>query len=132
MELDSHSIQAISLGLSTQHFTVDRQSRREHRGVVSGGEPDLNGNLRTGFDSSSQSNKETSKADVIEHRLDLEPIATQVLATEFRREGVIDSRASPPLAPVGRGSLFRSFDAGAVCSEALNGAFLSQASEMPR
>ena len=131
MELDSHSIQAISPRLRAQHLTVDRQSRREHRGVVSGGEPDLNGNVHAGFDSSGQPNIETSKANVIEHRLDLEPIAAQVLAAEFRREGVIDSRAGPPLAPAGRGSLFCSFDARVSCSEALNSAFLSQASELP-
>ena len=125
MELDSHSIRAISLWLSTQHLAMDRQSRREHSGVASGGEPDLNGDGHAGFDSSGQSNIKTSKADVIEHRLDLEPLATLVLAANFRREAIMDSRAGSPLGPAARGGLFRSFNAGAVCREALNGRILS-------
>ena len=92
---------------------MDRQSRSKHRRAVSRGKPDLNRKTLTWLYVTTQSQVKALKADVIEHRLDLECLTAQVLAADLRGKGVIDPRTRSPFDRTGRRSIFRSFDARA-------------------
>lgn len=124
MELDCHPILAISLWLGAQDLAIDRHSRREHGFVLCGRKSDLDKNIRSEFDVTAQQHVQTSKPDVLKHRVDLESLATHILSADFHRKAVIDSRTAPPLNPPGRGSIIGSRTIGLRFQRSQNCAFL--------